>query len=379
MLFASKILRRLKEIVNVAKTFPENLQSSLVPPEERKNSWHILMECLYLCARWGPLGYIFHFSLKMDRKGVKLHDHVTEGEFVRLREFVNFNYPSSKLAYPGITKDKILSKKLLAALGAPVPVQYCSVTLENGNLYCRDEEGIPVDFTELRNRHLCYKPVEAECGDGVMMFRILDDKHAELNGEACSLQSLKDNMIFQIKTWGRGMIEDRIIQHRDLENIYYKSVNSLRIITVLSKEGKNGIRLLGAFLRIGAAGNSVDNYAVGGLIINVRPDGKLEKYGYIRPEYGNAETAVHPDTGIVLENFSVPFFKEAVDLCIKIHGQLPGIYSIGWDVAITGEGPLIVEINDNWELEPLEHCTGRGFRKEYEETFVATARKLGKH
>ncbi len=378
MLLVSKISRRLKEIVNVIKTFPENLQTSLVPSEERKSNLRILLECLYLCARWGPMGYVFHFSLKMDRKGVKLRDHVTEGEFVRLREFVNFNYPSPKLAYPGITKDKILSKKLLAALGASVPVQYCSVTLENGDLYCRDEEGRPVNLEQLRNKPLCYKPVEAECGDGVMMFCILDNGQAQLNGENCSLQSLKDNMVSQIKAWGRGMIEDRIVQHPDLANLYSKSVNSLRIITVLDETDKNGVRLLGAFLRVGAAGNNVDNYAVGGLIINVKPDGKLEKYGYIRPEYGNAETMVHPDTGITLENFSVPFFEEAISLCIKIHRQLPGIYSIGWDVAITAEGPLIVEINDNWELEPIEHCTGQGLRREYEETFVATARKLGK-
>lgn len=329
MALASKISRRLKDISNVVKTFSANLHSSLIPPKERKNSLHILLECLYLCARWGPMGYIFYFSLKMDKKETKIHNHVTEGEFVRLREFVNFNYPSSKLAYPGITKDKILSKKLLTSLGAPVPIQYCSVILENGNLSCYNEEGTPVNFSELKNKNLCYKPVEAECGDGVMMFRILDDKHAELNGEICLLSSLKDNIISSIKTWGRGMIEDKIVQHVELKNIYSQSVNSLRIITILSEEYQNRVRLLGAFLRIGAAGNNVDNYAMGGVIINVKSDGKLEKYGYIRPEYGNAETTVHPDTGIVLENISVPFFKEAVDLCIKIHGRLTGIYSIG--------------------------------------------------
>ncbi len=370
------LTNRLQEIKRALKQFPDDLKMSLVPKEKRKNNARIFLDCMYLSFRWGWLSYIFYFSLKMDKKGVKLKDHITEGEFVRLREKLNFNYPSGKLAYPGICKDKILSKKLVASLGATVPIQYCSVQLENDNVVCRDEALNLVHLKEIKNVYLCYKPVEAECGDGVMMFRIMQDGMVEIKGELCKFDTLLEKISSNIKKWGRGMIEDWIMQHPELSKIYSKSVNSLRIITVLHDADDDGVRVLGAFLRIGAHGNNVDNYAVGGLIVDVNEEGKLRKYGYIRPEYGNEETTVHPDSGFVLEGFQVPYFKESVDICKSIHLKLKGIYSIGWDVAITESGPMIVEINDNWEIEPIEHCTGRGLRKEYEETFVATAKKL---
>jgi hypothetical protein len=45
----------------------------------------------------------------------------------------------------------------------------------------------------------------------------------------------------------------------------------------------------------------------------------------------------HPDTGVRFEGHAVPFYEEAVALCRR--------FLIGWDVAITPRGPLILEPN----------------------------------
>lgn len=42
--------------------------------------------------------------------------------------------------------------------------------------------------------------------------------------------------------------------------------------------------------------------------------------------------------------------KEAIEVVIKAHREFHGIRSIGWDVAITENGPCFIEGNDNWEI-----------------------------
>jgi hypothetical protein len=58
----------------------------------------------------------------------------------------------------------------------------------------------------------------------------------------------------------------------------------------------------------------------------------------------------HPDSGIVFEGFAIPFYHEAVAMAKELQRRFYGLRSIGWDIAIGTEGPIIVEGNDNWEL-----------------------------
>ena len=74
--------------------------------------------------------------------------------------------------------------------------------------------------------------------------------------------------------------------------------------------------------------------------------------------------ARHPDTGVPFDGFEVPCCAEAIALAVRLHREVPGLHSIGWDLAITADGPVFIEGNDNWAaglrigLEP-------GFRDEF--------------
>ena len=57
--------------------------------------------------------------------------------------------------------------------------------------------------------------------------------------------------------------------------------------------------------------------------------------------------ARNPLTGVEFEGFQVPFFEEAKQLALDAAACLPGIRIIGWDIAITPDGPEIVEVNDD--------------------------------
>ncbi len=50
-------------------------------------------------------------------------------------------------------------------------------------------------------------------------------------------------------------------------------------------------------------------------------------------------------TGTPIIGFSVPYFKEAVAMCLHAAQKVPQMRFIAWDVAITNDGPCFIEGN----------------------------------
>jgi hypothetical protein len=65
--------------------------------------------------------------------------------------------------------------------------------------------------------------------------------------------------------------------------------------------------------------------------------------------WNEREIANHPDTGAALIGLAVPFWRESVALTTRAHGLAFGrFFSLGWDVALTETGPVLLETNSGW-------------------------------
>lgn len=139
-----------------------------------------------------------------------------------------------------------------------------------------------------------------------------------------------------------------IKQHREINKIHDKSVSTLRIISLITSE--NHSEIISAFMRFGVGNSVVDNSSSGGFFVGVNIDEEtLKDTGHYIPEYGGAQIKKHPDSGFKFEGFKVPYFKEACEEVLKGVKVIPDRF-IGWDVAITPNGPIIVEPNDGPHL-----------------------------
>lgn len=76
----------------------------------------------------------------------------------------------------------------------------------------------------------------------------------------------------------------------------------------------------------------------------------------------------HPDNGLVFECFEIPYFKEAVKMAKDLHSKLYRIHSMGWDIAITSNGPVFIEGNSLWEISLIQAVHG-GLKKQIEKYF----------
>ena len=171
------------------------------------------------------------------------------------------------------------------------------------------------------------KPVEGSSGVGIERFV----KGDWTGREADFLEELLSKNI--------GLLEERVIQHPDLMRLSPSSVNTIRIATLLGDK-KQGV--VYAFLRIGN-GKVMDNVDQGGMAARVDLEsGKLLTVG--ADKLGNT-FAVHPITGTPIVGFTVPFFREAMELCLKAAQKVPQMRFVAWDVAITEKGPVFIEGN----------------------------------
>lgn len=147
-----------------------------------------------------------------------------------------------------------------------------------------------------------------------------------------------------------------IEQHKEINKIHDKSVNTLRIISLITSE--NHPEIISVFMRFGVGDSVVDNASSGGFFVGVNIDeGTLKDTGHHLSEYGGAKIKKHPDSGFIFEGFKVPYFKEACEEVLKGIMVIPNRF-IGWDVAITPNGPIIVEANNYPSLEMSNTANG---------------------
>jgi hypothetical protein len=162
-------------------------------------------------------------------------------------------------------------------------------------------------------------------------------------------------------------LQERIYQHKVINDIYSGAINTIRLETVYDRTNRK-IEILPPLLRVGTGSNRVDNWAVGGLAIGIDVENEsLHKYGFYKPGYGT-KALEHPNSGIVFDGYKIPFLQQAIEQAKNLHSFLPGVHSIGWDIAIGENGPIIIEGNDNWEISLVQICS-HGLQKEFDNYF----------
>ena len=136
------------------------------------------------------------------------------------------------------------------------------------------------------------------------------------------------------------IIQRPVIQHEQLARFNEKSVNSIRVLTLLTQEGP---RVYSCLLRAGVNGARVDNSSSGGVSCGIDEEGKLRKYSYTN--FGDSfET--HPGTDIVYLGTAVPGMDKVKDAALRLACQMPHFRLISWDFAVDREEePVLIEAN----------------------------------
>lgn len=195
-----------------------------------------------------------------------------------------------------------------------------------------------------KHEYAIIKPMAGLEGDGVRLVRFGADVNV--------------TKVFEELRTSDVLIEERIVQH---PNMIFgnKSVNTIRVYTLYNSE-TDKVTLLKTVVRVGIGESIVDNSHSGGCAYEID-----KTLGYvISPSYcaNGLITYIHPGTDICMLGRKIPYWKEALVMCDQAARMLPTCRLIGWDVAITEKGPLLIEGNHTPDLDMIEFVGSYGYK-----------------
>lgn len=136
------------------------------------------------------------------------------------------------------------------------------------------------------------------------------------------------------------LIEEVVIQNETMNQLNPSSINTIRVISVCKNQKAT---IIAAYLRIGN-GKIVDNFNAGGMVVPIDLKTGTIKHKAINKK--NIAYAVHPTTNTPIIGFTIPEWDNVLNLVKQAAKVIPEVGFVGWDVAISNKGPLLIEGNE---------------------------------
>jgi len=201
------------------------------------------------------------------------------------------------------------------------------------------------------------KPIEASFGSGFNIYRRQDDRLVDPLGASYTAKEIRRHLC---ASHGRSgfIIQERLRNHCELLRLTgANGLQTARLTTLLDETG--ACRIIHAHFKLIAGDNLIDNFDHGTSgNLQARIDlahGHLYNPVTASPGVpGIQPVEKHPDTGHTIEGFELPCWSEACQLVKQIAPLFLPLRTIGWDVALTPDGPVIVEGNAWWN-PPNQH------------------------
>ena len=308
--------------------------------KNKKNWFQIIKEftILYISKKELPLYYISNLLYRKNVSNYKDYLSLKEQERLHL-----WSYSNAKEQIV-LVKNKLLFEELLVKNNIPT-AQIFFHNSKNRFTYKGDVFEIETKndffaflekvFNEEKIVHIFCKPIDGVMGENIFVI----DKNTH--------RKIADNLINLVLSKA-FIFQELILQHEVLKKINYSSINTLRIVTYKNK--KNEVEILSGFIRVGRKGAIVDNAHAGGIVVPFNKEtGKMCVEGLQLIDNGGGLFYKHPDTGIIFDNLQIPHYIQVKKIVAKASSLFKFPF-LGWDVALTPNGPIIVEVNHNFHL-----------------------------
>jgi hypothetical protein len=263
------------------------------------------------------------------------------GDFVQRREAnVLFQLLAAREAIDdfAVVHDKQRFAAWCAAHGLPTPS--ILAVFEGGARV--DRRGALV----LPECDLFSKPTEAYGGTGARRWCHVQPGTWTADGATYSRDGVCDALAEQSHRGATIILQPCVQNHERVLPLTPLGLCTARVMTVRPPEGEP--ELLAAAYRMPARDASTDNYSRGGIAAAVDiGTGRLGLGVERREELCMNTIAEHPTTGVTFEGFELPRWKEATALALHAHRCLSRIACVGWDIALTPTGVMLMECNFN--------------------------------
>lgn len=150
------------------------------------------------------------------------------------------------------------------------------------------------------------------------------------------------------------LVQERARNHLAMRDLTNGALNTVRMISCLDEREQP--ELIGAVLRMAVGSNvTVDNVHAGAIAACVDlAEGRLWRATYMGVDARLPWIDRHPDTRAQITGRVLPMWDEVCDLVRRAHSAFQDWAVIGWDIAITANGPILVEGNSGPDIDLIQ-------------------------
>lgn len=321
------------------------LLKNIINDTDKKNYLRIIRDLSYLFVKYRALKDLksYRTCLMYKKDAGDLDNYVP---YRKLMDIIN-NYfrrnekdpiLSNKIAFSAyLRKNNIPTAEFLGSIKKGI-----FYDTKNNDTPLRNAHDFTAELTKIIDVHpsIFIKQTDAYGGQGIFKIN----------------SSNMDDVFEKVNIANDYIIEETLTQDNKLSAINPNCINTLRVVSY--REG-NKVLIPSTFLRMGIGNACVDNASSGGIFINYDLNqNKLGKTAYSLFEYGGKSYSQHPDTKFIFNNTGLIYPEKVKDL-ITEGALLFDRPVIGWDVAYTPNGPVIIEGNENPHIMMIQiTCKG---------------------
>jgi len=267
--------------------------------------------------------------------------------FISKKKMVAQQYILNPKPFMELTEDKAVFSIYCEKNNIPIPKLFglffkdsCGINWIGGEPLSKREEWIDF-FVNHCPDEFVIKPSRGVYGEGIIF---VDKKKDDFSGESIHQQLKKSR-------FDSFVIQEALKNHTSILAVSPKEgLQTLRVITFIDEYSE--VKVICAYLKIIVGNNMVDNHKggkLGNLLCEINLfDGSLN-VPFLITEGGLIQKPKHPDTGKHIAGIKLPFWKDVTQLAKEIAPHFLPMRAIGWDIALTPNGPCIIEGNARWD------------------------------
>lgn len=284
------------------------------------------------------------------------------------RYYLDFLNPKK---YYILARNKYLAHRVLEHTGIRKSALYCYYSPEGEFSLAEDIASDCASVCRVLKRKqvssCVIKTTESSHGDNVIVVKAIEF----LEGD-CLLYLFNGDQKRLSETLGKEplIIEAIVKQTAQFSSFNESSVNTVRFMTTLYPNGK--AKVIATFIKIGRKGKCVDNAGGGGNVDvcvdfetgEIKFPIQFDGWGKIK------DIEKHPDSGTQLNGVMIENWDSIKKEVIGFQQAMPFCKAIGWDIAITDDGPVVIEMNDMWDRTG-QYFIRKGWRNEIKDCYLA--------
>lgn len=201
----------------------------------------------------------------------------------------------------------------------------------------------------LKHKSVIFKPVDGGSGRDIFIYNYKSN------------DSLKEYYI----NYNTFIMEEVLSQHESLKKLNPNSVNTVRVLTAIPKNGNKPL-IIACSLKTGGETSCVDNLHANGVVGNV--DIETGMVNGLCVDRNFKRYSHHPVTNEKMIGFDVPNWELLKNKITEIASIVPEMRYVGWDIAILKNDIALIEGNTRPapELTQLIEQKGHWLKFKYE-------------